>query len=194
MKKIIALVLSIVLVCCFSVTAFAADSPTAGQKYSVTIRKATGNDPVSKADIKYTVEKDTILTVKADEAKYGKFDSWSIYKVEETATGTSAPVNSGIMTLSAINLATTNAVAAVENTDYEIVSGSLTSKELTIKVKNDIIICANYGGEITDPNVNSNADNSANAPQTGDVTALYAGAIMLAVVAFGFGVKKVYSK
>ena len=38
------------------------------------------------------------------------------------------------------------------------------------------------------------ADDSASAPQTGDITVVYAMVIMLAVVAFGFGVKKVYSK
>ncbi len=193
MKKIIALVLSIVLVCCFSVTAFAASSPVAGEKYSVMIRKAVGNDPISKPDIEYTVEKDTLITVKADEAKYGKFDSWSIYK-DTAAEGTAAPAKSGIMTLSVLNLATATAPAAVEGTDYEIVSGSLTAKELTVKVNNDVIICGNYGGKITDPAVNSNSDNSANAPQTGDMTAVYMAVIVLAVVAFGFGVKKVYSK
>ncbi len=196
MKKIIALVLSLVLVCCFSLTAFAAESPSAGEKYSVIIRKATGAAPVEKADIEYTVEKDTLITVKADEATYGTFNSWSVYKVEATVEGTSAPVNSGIITLSAtINLAaTTQTAAAVEGTDYEIVSGSLTAKEMTVKVNNDVIICGNYGDTITDPDVNSNADNSANAPQTGDMTAVYFAVVALAIVAFGFGVKKVYSK
>lgn len=196
MKKIIALVLSVLLVSCFSVTAFAAKSPVAEEKHTVTVRKAIGAAPVEKADIEYTVDKDTVITVKADEDKYGKFDSWSIYKVTESVEGVSAPVNSGVITLNAaLNLAaTTKTEAAKEGVDYTVVSGSLTAKELTVKVNADVIICGNYAGETTDPLVNSNVDNSANAPQTGDITVAYAAIIMLAVVAFGFGVKKVYSK
>ncbi len=196
MKKIIALVLSIVLICCCSVTAFAAESPTAGSKVTVTIRKADGVAPAEKEDIEYTVDNGATITVKADEATYGTFNSWSIYKATETVDGVSAPVKSDIITLNAaINLATKiTTTTAVEGTDYEIVSGSLTAKELTVKVKTDVIICGNYNGKITDPVVNSTADNSATAPKTGDMTVLYAAIIMLAVVAFGFGVKKVYSK
>ncbi len=196
MKKIVALILSIALVCCCGLTVFAADSPVAEEKFSVTIRKAVGAAPVEKSDIEYTVGKDVILTLKADEATYGKFNSWSVYKVTESVDGVSAPVKSGIITLSAaLNLtATTKTSAAVEGTDYTIISGSLTSKEITVKINNDVIVCANYDGKITDPLVKSNADNSANAPQTADVTVLYMAVIMLAAVAFGFGVKKVYSK
>ncbi|MDO4608852.1 MAG: hypothetical protein Q4B40_06645 [Clostridia bacterium] len=196
MKKIIALVLSVVLICCCSVTAFAAESPTAGSKVTVTIRKADSVAPTEKVDIKYTVDKGAVISVKADEAKYGKFDSWSIYKATEVADGVSAPVKSGVITLNAArNLATKiTTTTAVEGTDYEIVSGSLTAKELTVKVNTDVIICGNYKGVITNPLTNSTADNSAVAPQTGDMTVLYATIIMLAVVAFGFGVKKVYCK
>ena len=39
MKKLIALVLSVVMICCFSVTAFAADSPSATEKVTVTVRR-----------------------------------------------------------------------------------------------------------------------------------------------------------
>lgn len=196
MKKIIALVLSVMLICCCGITAFAAKSPEAGEKYDVIIRKAVGTAPVEKADIEYTVDKDTLITVKADEAAYGKFDNWSIYTVTETVEGVSAPVNSGVITLNAaINLAaTTKTAKAVEGTDYEIVSGSLTAKELTVKVKTDVIICANYAGKVTDPNTNSNVDGKPTAPQTGDMTVVYVAVLMLAVVAFGFGAKKVYSK
>ncbi len=189
MKKIIALVLSIVLVCCFSVTAFAAESPEAPGKQTITIRKAVGIDPEVKADEEFVLEKGDIITVKADEATYGKFNSWSIYK-EETATGTSAPVNDGLVTLNVIDLAA-KATAAVAGTDYEIIEGSLTTTELTVKINADVTICANYGGVITDPNIPSSETTS---PSTGDMTGIYVAIIALAIVAFGFGVKKVYSK
>ncbi len=195
MKKIIALLLSIVMVCCFSVTAFAAESPSAAEKVTVTVRKAEVVDPAGKVDTEYTVDVGTTLTVKAD-AKYGKFNSWSVYKEEASVEGVSAPVNSGIITLSAVkNLAaTTKMVDAVEGTDYEIVKGSLTATEMTIKLNTAVVVCGNYDNVKTDPNAASKADDSANAPQTGDITAVYAMVVMMAVVAFAFGVKKVYSK
>lgn len=195
MKKIIALVLSIVMVCCFSVTAFAADSPTATEKITITVRKADVVDPSGKVDTEYTLDKGTTLTVKAN-SKYGTFNSWSVYKVEASVEGVSAPVNSGIITLSAVkNLAaTTKTVDAVQGTDYEIVKGSLTSSEMTIKLNTTVIVCGNYDNVKTDPNVASGADGSDSAPQTSDMTVVYIAVVMLAIVAFGFGVKKVYSK
>lgn len=194
MKKIIALVLSVVMICCFSVTAFAAESPSATEKVTVTVRKADVVNPTGKVDTEYTFDAGTTITVKAN-SKYGTFNSWSVYK-EEKAAGVSAPVNSGVITLSAVkNLATTTKmVDAVAGTDYEIVKGSLTSTEMTIKLNTAVIVCGNYDNVKTDPNVASGADGSANAPQTSDMTVAYAIVIMLGIVAFGFGVKKVYSK
>lgn len=196
MKKIIALVVSIVMICCLSVTAFAAESPTATEKVTLTVRKAEVVDPAGKVDVEYTFDKGTTLTVKADEAKYGTFKDWSVYKVVAAVEGVSAPVSNGVVTLSAVkNLAaTTKTEKAVEGTDYEIVKGSLTSKEMTIKLNTAVIVCGNYGDKVTDPNASSNADGSASAPQTGDMTVVYAVIVMLGVVAFGFGAKKAYSK
>ena len=193
MKKIIALVLSIVMVCCFSVTAFAAESPSANEKVTVTVRKADVVNPAGKVDTEYTFDAGTTITVKAN-SKYGTFNSWSVYK-EETATGVSAPVKSDVVTLSvAKTLAATKTVDAVAGTDYEIVKGSLTSTEMTIKLNTSVIVCGNYNNVKTDPNVASGADDSSSAPQTGDMTMVWALVVMLGVAAFGFGVKKVYSK
>ena len=167
MKKIIALVLTLVMICCFSVTAFAADSPTATEKVTVTVRKADFVEGDSKVDVEYTVDSGSTITLKANE-KYGKFDNWVIY------------VDAG------------KALAA--GTDYEIIKGSLTSSEVTIKLNKAVIICANYDNVKTDPTAVSNADGSASAPQTSDMTVIYAVIAMFSLVAFGFGVKKVYSK
>lgn len=187
MKKLIALVLSIVMICCFSVTAFAADSPSATEKVTVTIRKADIVDPAGKADTEYTFDAGTTITLKAD-AKYGTFSSWSVYK--EVATPAT-----GMVTLSVAKAATSaDYVEAVVGTDYEIVKGSLTTSEITIKLNAAVVVCANYNNVATNPGSASNADDSANAPATSDMTVAYAMVIMLAVAAFGFGVKKVYSK
>ncbi len=169
MKKLIALILSMVMICCFSVTAFAADSPTATEKVTVTIRKA---DSTVKVDVEHTIGKGNEITVKADEDEYGTFKNWSIYKLT----------------------ADSKTVEAVKGVDYEIVTGSITAKELSIKLITSVIVCANYGDVITDPLSNSNVDGSDSAPQTGDIAVAYIAVVMLAVAAFGLGVKKVYSK
>lgn len=194
MKKLIALVLSIVMICCFSITAFAAASPEAGEKTTITIRKADIVEPADqKADNEYTIEVGTTITLKAN-SKYGTFKDWSIYK-EETATGVSAPVNNGITTLSVVkNLAATKFVDATAGTDYEIVKGTLTSEEITIKVNASIVICANYDDVKTDPSLPSSGDGSSDSPATGNMAVAYIMVVMLAVAALGFGVKKVYSK
>lgn len=168
MKKIIALVLSLILVCCCSVTAFAAESPVADEKVTVVVRKADYVDFDGKSDVKYTVEKDKLITVQ-DDSEYGKFNSWTVYKADGSAE-------------------------AVEGVDFEVVSGSFTEQKMTVKAKASIIVCANYNGVKTNPVVESNADNSASAPQTGDMATAYIAVIMLAAVVFGFGVKKAYSK
>ena len=187
MKKLIALVLSIVMICCLSVTAFAAESPEATEKVTVTIRKADVVDPAGKVDTEYTYDVGTTITLKAD-AKYGTFTSWSIYKEAATTPAT------GMVTLSVAKAANAKYVEAVAGTDYEIVKGSLTTSEITIKLNAEVIVCGNYNNVITDPSAASNADDSANAPATGDMTIVYAAVIMLACAAFAFGVKKVYSK
>ncbi len=188
MKKIIALVLSIIMICCFSITAFAADSPTATEKITVVVRKADVIDPAGKIDTEYTFDAGITLTVKANE-KYGTFNSWSVYKKTATTPAT------GMVTLSVVkNLAAAETVDAVAGVDYEIVKGSLTSSEITIKLNTTVIICGNYDNVKTDPNASSNADGSDSAPSTSDMTVAYVMVVMLAIVAFGFGVKKVYSK
>lgn len=172
MKKLIALILSMVMVCCFCVTAFAAESPTASEKITITVVKGDLVQPVGKPDVEYTVDKGGNVIVKQND-KYGKFNDWTVYKV---------PTDGG------------KPVVAVAGVDYEIIKGGLKESELTIKAKTTLIVCGNYNGVVTDPLSKSNADNSANAPQTGDMTAVYVMFAMLAVAAFGFGVKKVYSK
>ena len=164
MKKLIAFVLCIAVICTLSVTAFAAESPSASAKVSVTLRKAQGVGAVEKSDITYTIDDGGVVTVKAV-ASYGTFNSWSIYKGK---------------------------AAAVLGTDYKIVSGSLTSSELKIEVYTDVIICANYNDVITDPLVKS--DSSATSPQTGDVAVAGIAVVMLIAAAVVFGAKKQFSK
>ncbi len=193
MKKLIAFVLCIAVICTLSVTAFAAESPSASAKVSVTLRKADSVAPTEKSDVSYTVDNGTVITVKAN-PDYGTFNSWSIYKEQPAATGTSAKANnSGVITLSVINLATTTKVTeAVAGTDYKIVSGSLTSAEMKVEVYTDVIICGNYNNVVTDPLIKS--DSSATSPETGDFAVASAAIVMLVAAAVVFGAKKQFSK
>lgn len=169
MKKIIALVLSVIMICCFSVTVFAEESPVATEKVTITVKKADTVGTDNKVDVEYTVDNGSTVTVKAN-SKYGKeFDGWTVYIAGTTTE-------------------------AVVGTDYEIVKGDINSDEITLKLKTNVVVCANYDNVKTDPDVSSGADGSASAPATGDMTVAYAVLVALAVAAFGFGVKKVYSK
>ena len=80
MKKIIALVLSLVMICCFAVTAFAAESPVAAEKVTVTVRKGTSSvgGQTFKADVVHNVDNGTTIVLKAD-ATLGKFNNWVFY-------------------------------------------------------------------------------------------------------------------
>ncbi len=195
MKKIIALLLSIVIICCVSVTAFAAKSPVADEKATVTVKKATGTVSMVSSnaagatkeyavDVEYTFEVGSVVTLKADE-KYGTFNDWKFYKevvVEETDSATGEVVKK------------TKMVEAVEGEDYVFVKGNAETEETEVKLISSVVICANYDDVVTDPEAPSNVDTSDSAPQTGDMMAVYAVVIMLAAAVFGLGVKKVYSK
>lgn len=169
MKKIIAVVLSIVMICCLAVTAFATPSPVAGNKVTVTFKKA---DAGVTMNVAHTLEKGSVITVKANTQQSGQFNSWSVYKV--AADG--------------------KYVEAVAGVDYEIVAGTLTAEEVSVKLISDVVVCGNYNGTVTDPAPEAaTGDGSSTAPQTGDMTMAYV-FVVLAVAAFGFGAKKVYSK
>ena len=77
MKKIIALFLSVLMVCCLSVTAFAAESPSASDKVTVTVVKGVADNAIEKEGIGYTFEKGVVINFKSDD-KNGVFNSWSL--------------------------------------------------------------------------------------------------------------------
>ncbi len=197
MKKIIAIILTITLFFTLSLTAFAADSPEATKKITVVLRKADGLKGVLERDVKYTLDGGTEVSVVADEAEFGTFKNWTIYKVQPEVMPTSYSAGDRIIALNAsvINLASKTSIAT-EPTDYEIIKGSLTSKELTVLAHADLIICANYGDTITDPLSQSSTSGTQTdeSPQTGDIMALSAVIAILASAAVIFGAKKQLAK
>ena len=160
MKKIIALVLSLVLVMGLSVTGFAAESPSGEQVYSVTFINGVG---ASKANA--AVNKDGTYAVKADTSK-GKFDGWVVYKADGTV--------------------------AKEGVDYVFASGSAKDADAVIKPLTDIVICGNYGGQVTDP-VTGTAKTDT-SPETADTAVMLFTAVIMMAAACGFVAKKQLAK
>ena len=172
MKKFIAICLSIcMLVCCAAVamSVSAADSPSAEVKVSAMVKDGNG----AKA-VKITVVKGDTIEISAEGD--GKFDGWSIYRVVPAASGKGAQV----MPILAATKATTT-VKAVEGTDYEFITGSLTTKKATLEIHTDLIICANYDGKTTTvPDFET-----GKSPQTSDVVVPAVILVMMAVCAAG---------
>ena len=171
MKKIIAVIVCIAVLCTLSVAAFAA-SPSGTPMINVIIRKADGLEGVTKVDEKTALEmtdNGVIVRIKTNSI-YGNFNNWRIYKPDSSAQGYSA---------------------AVEGTDYRIIEGSLTSVALKVNVFSDVIICGNYNGTITDP---LSASSQGSAPLTADMSVVCAAIVMLAAAGMVMSAKKVFSK
>ena len=205
MKKILALVICVCIALTLSVSVMAESSP----ENKVIVRKATAtkSDSATAGDV--PVQEDTFvemaddgtITVTANDA-YGIFVDWSVYKISEV-TGTSATFKGASGAASVLNLATATqkATDAKQGVDYTIVSGSLTSRTMTVKPISRIAICGNYknaAGQVlvTDPLSDSSVagtpvDKSAH---TGDLKVMYIALVMLAAAAVVFGAKRQLSK
>lgn len=183
MKKLLALVLAVLVVCAVPAMAFAADSPGGKKIYNVTVQKASidGTDKTQT-----TVDDGGNITVKVD-ASVGTFNNWKIYKVSTTTADAGVAAEAAVLTVGDLTAAT-KYVEAVEGTDYTIVSGSLKSTTVTVKPLTDIVICANYNNMLTDPQTGSMNEK---APQTGVNVALLVFVCALSLAGVGVAVKKV---
>lgn len=135
---------------------------------------ATREDGTATAkDVFCYVPVNSVVTVVADEATYGKFNSWSIYTIDEAVSQKATKAKAGV--------------------DYILVSGKTKSKTIQIKMlaNKKIAVCGNYNGTITDPLSGSSTEKS---PKHGDVNVMYAAIVMLAAGAVLFGAKRQLSK
>ena len=189
MKKIIALALAALIVCALPVMALAVDSPAAQEVVKIVVQK--GKNDVSENQTVEVVRGTGTITVTADPTQ-GTFREWMIYKVEDDAA-TGAAI--GELTAAA------KYTKAVEGTDYEIVSGTLTTSPLTVKPLTDIVITGNYNKTvtttdgktqevkmITDPQTGEAKETS---PKTGANTAILVVIAVLALAGAGVATKKV---
>lgn len=174
MKKVLAIVLCVCIALTLSLVVMAESSP----KTSVVVRKGT----ISKldgttvpADTYVEVAEDNTVTVKSDKT-YGNFNKWSIYKVVQTANGT------------------TTYEEAKEGVDYTIVSGSLKDGTLVIKPLTEIVVAGDYNNVTTNPANASSVSGSSHSSKTGDVEVMYIAFALLAAGAVLLGAKKQLSK
>lgn len=160
MKKIVAILLALTAIFALSFSALAVDSPVATVKVNVTVRAAEVKSGIDKLDTAVSVDKGTVVKVAPDSSR-GKFNSWSVYKADGSL--------------------------AVQGSDYELVEGTLTSSELSIKAQADLCVCGNYNGKTTDP-ITGEAK-TPDSPKTGD-TAVTCAVVMLLGAAFALSARK----
>lgn len=170
MKKILALVLTLVLIMGLSVPVFAAKS-AGGQVYFKVV-VVDGNDhkdaPAGTTPENIThnnVNDGNTIKLKATESK-GTFDGWAIYKADGTA--------------------------AVKDVDYKILGAfALTDPEIEIVPLATIVITANYNGVKTEPITVNDEDES---PETGDNTVVVLSAVALIALCGAVVAKKQLAK
>lgn len=172
MKKVLALVLTLVLVFGLAVPVFAAKSPNGQEYHKVVIIQGNDhkNDDGSLDDKHENITHTTVVDgnkvkVKSNSAM-GKFNGWTIYKADGTL--------------------------AVEGVDYRVLGAfSLTDPEIEIVPLATIVIAANYNDVKTEPIIVNDEDES---PETGDNTVIVLSAVALIALCGAVVAKKQLAK
>ena len=170
MKKILALVLTLVLILGLSVPVFAAKSAGGTVYFKVVVVDGNGHKDAPAGTTPDNVTESIVVAgnkikVKADEYK-GDFDGWVIYKADGTV--------------------------AVKDVDYKILGAfSLTDPEIEIIPLATIVITANYNGVKTEPVIVNDEDES---PETGDNTVVVLSAVALIALCGAVVAKKQLAK
>ncbi len=155
MKKIFALILTLILIMGLTVPVFAAKSAGGQVYYTVVVIDGNGHKDAPAGTTpdnvtKTLVKKGNSVTVKATASK-GNFDGWTIFKADGTV--------------------------AVKDVDYKILGTStLLDSEIEILPYASIVIAANYNGIKTETIIFNDEDES---PETGDSTVVVLSAVAL---------------
>ncbi len=165
MKKLLAIVMTLVLIMGLSVPVFAAKSPVADEVYTVLLVR----DADDKVGYSQTIKKGDTVKFACDPDK-GTFDGWNIYKAD--ATPATVGVDYEVVSTSSLKEKTVLGASNVLGTF------ALTAEVIEIKPLANLIVTANYNGILTNPIISTGEDV---APETGDSTVLALSA--LAVVA-----------
>ena len=97
----------------------------------------------------------------------------------------------GTVTLTATEKGTGAFIKWVITGDYDIVTGSLTSKTLTVKPKSDIHADAYFEAPGKTPDTPSNPNTDKTSPKTGDPMPIILGLAVLGIGVGAFAVKKI---
>lgn len=155
MKKLLALVLTLVLIIGLAVPVFAAKSAGGTVYFKVVVVDGNGHkdapaDATPDNITHTTVVEGNKIKVTADESK-GDFDGWVIYKADGTV--------------------------AVKDVDYKVLGAfTLADSEIEIIPLATIVITANYNGVKTETVIVNDEDES---PDTGDNTVVVLSAVAL---------------
>ena len=157
MKKVLALVLTLVLVFGLAVPAFAAKSPNGQVYFKVVI--IDGNDHADAPDqgadkhenITYSTVVDGNKVIAKATADKGTFNGWKFYKADRSP--------------------------AVLGVDFKLAPGfSLTDTEIEFIPLTTIVVTANYDDVVTEPII---VNDEEEAPATGDNTVVVFSAVAL---------------
>ncbi len=179
MKKFIALVLALITVFALSVPSFAVstDSMTGKKVYKVIVRNGKGTQQDAKDatwngnEVTIVEDADTNHVRVISNADKGTFNKWIIYRVVSKNDGSVAYE------------------VATKGVDYNLISGSLTSKEIVVEPLNDLVFTGNYNGMITDPA--TGAETKDTSPKTNDVAYIFAFIALISLAGITLTSKKV---
>ena len=184
MKKILAIMLTVILVLSFSVSAFALKSP-GGTVYFEVIVNRTNTGENSDVAEKVVVKENGTLELAPVENDDIAFEGWGFYK----KNGNAAKIGED---LEIESVTKADGSVATEGVDYEIKNGKIVSKNneyLTIEVKplkDDVMISELYEG--VDVEINVPGTDKPVSPPTADFSMAVAGLLFALVVLSGASV------
>lgn len=184
MKKILAIMLTVILVLSFSVSAFALKSPGGTVYFEVIVNRTNTGDNSDVAE-KVVVKENGTLELAPVENDDIAFEGWGFYK----KNGNAAKIGED---LEIESVTKADGSVAKEGVDYEIKNGKIVSKNneyLTIEVKplkDDVMISELYEG--VDVEINVPGTDKPVSPPTADFSMAVAGLLFALVVLSGASV------
>ena len=184
MKKILAIMLTLILVLSFSVSAFALKSPGGTVYYEVIVNRTNTGENSDVAE-KVTVKENGTLVLAPVENDDIAFEGWGFYKKD----GNAAKIGED---LKVEGVTKADGSAAKEGVDYEIKDGKIVSKNneyLTVEIKplkDGVMVSELYEG--VDVNINVPGTDKPVSPPTADFSMAVAGILFALVVLSGASV------
>lgn len=187
MKKLLAIMLTVVLVLSFSVSAFALQSPNGTVYYEVHVNRTNTGESSDVAE-KYVVKEDGSLELNPVENDKIKFEGWEFYKkngnkLEAAKIGEDLKIE---------KVTKADGSEAKLGVDYEIKNGKVVSKKnqylsVTIKPLSDDVVVSELYKDV-DVEINLPGSDKPLSPPTADFSMAVAGLLLALVVVSGASV------